>query len=126
MHNGNPDAHLYRLQAGPRVCVHRTAPADLERCGSKAADFVETAGTDCCGCSDHYRVSAPVHCLEDPEIAGISAEMAAETIDEERIEAVTASVEGRIRALRESGAAHFGKPSSLDDDRTDNIAAAYH
>ena len=56
----------------------------------------------------------------------LSSEMAAETIDEERIEAVTASVEGRIRKLRESGAAHFEKPSSLDDDRTDNTTAAYH
>ena len=60
-------------------------------------------------------------------ITGIlSSEMASETIDEGRIEAVTSSVEGRIRTLRESGAGDPRDRSSLDDDRTDNTAAVYH
>ena len=55
----------------------------------------------------------------------LSSDIAAETIDEGRIEAVTASVEARIRTLRESGFPHSAARFSLDDDRTDNIASAY-
>lgn len=60
-------------------------------------------------------------------ITGIlSSEIAAETIDEKRIEAITKSVETRIQALQDIQSTHISGQISSDDDLTDNIAAAYN
>lgn len=59
-------------------------------------------------------------------ITGIlSSEIAAETIDENRIEAIVQSVESRIRTLQQITPAHHSDRSASDDDLTENIAAAY-
>ena len=59
-------------------------------------------------------------------ITGIlSSEIAAETIDENRIEAIVQSVESRIRTLQQITPAHHSGRSASDDDLTENIAAAY-
>ena len=55
----------------------------------------------------------------------LSSKIAAETIEDNRIEAIAASVEARINALQQSGFPQAADRSSTEDDRTDHIAAAY-
>lgn len=55
----------------------------------------------------------------------LSSGIASETIDEQRIEAITQSVEARIRTLRQIKPVHDSKRSSPNDDLLENSTASY-